>query len=227
MAGNYYEATVQVRGSAGLPGSAELEESRKIAGTVTASCFERGDRLSFIQETKPVKGGIDLVVGSTQQGRAIARAIRERFGGSSQESFKLAGTRDGRNVYRTSILVRLPRLKAGDLIRARGAFLEVRGFEGRRTACRSLRDGSTAYLSEEEAEDAPVLGNRSSAERGVVVAEDRDVLEVLDPVSFRTVSASRPANLGAGVGDEVEFLRFGGDLLILPPREGRGDRVPS
>lgn len=227
MAGNYYEATVQVRGSAGAPGSAELEESRKIAESVTDNCLERGDRLSFIQETKAVKGGVDLVVGSTQQGRAIARAIRERFGGSIQESFKLAGTKDGKSVYRTSILVRLPRLKAGDLIRARGAFLEVRGFEGRRTACRSLRDGSTAYLSEEEAEDAAVVGNRSSAERALVVAEDRDVVEVLDPVSFRTVSASRPASLEAGAGDEVEFLRFGGDLLILPPREGRGDRVPS
>lgn len=224
MAGNYYEATVQLRGTAGPPGPAELDEGRKIAEDVTKSCFERGDRLSFIQETKAVKGGIDLVVGSTQQGRAIARAIHDRFGGSTLESFKLAGTRDGRNVYRTSILVRLPRLKAGDLIRGRGRFLEVRGFEGKRTACRSLRDGATVYLSEEEAEDAPVLGNRSSAERGVVVAEDRDVLEVMDPVSFRIVSASRPANLGAGVGEEVEFLRFGGEILILPPQEGRGHR---
>ena len=136
------------------------------------------------------------MVGSTQQGRAIARAIHERFGGSTLESFKLAGTRDGRNVYRTSILVRLPRLKAGDLIRGRGRFLEVRGFEGKRTACRSLRDGAMVYLSEEEAEDAPVLGNRSSADKGVVVAEDRDVRGVMEPVSFRIAWQPGPASFG-------------------------------
>jgi nonsense-mediated mRNA decay protein 3 len=222
MAGNYYEATVQVRGSAGAPGPEELADGQKIAEAVTETCFLRGDRLSFIQETKDVKGGIDLVVGSTAQGRSIAKAIQERFGGSVQESYKLVGMRDGKNVYRTSILVRLPRLKAGDLIRARGAFLEVRGFEGKRTACTSLKDGATVYLSEDDAEDVVVIGNRSSAERAVVVAGDRDVLEVLDPESYRTVSASRPRILEAKPGDEVEFLRFRGDLILLPPRREGG-----
>ena len=223
MAGNYYEAIVQVRGSSGPPASFELEESRKIAEARTDLCLERGDRHSFIQETKEVKGGIDLVVGSTQQGRSIARAIQDRFGGSSQESYKLVGMRDGKKVYRTSILIRLPRLKASDLIMVRGSFLEVRGFEGRRVATTSLRDGRIIYLSEEESEDVVVAGNRSAAEKGVVVAEDRDVLEVLDPESYRTVSASRPGSLKAGVGEEVEFLRFRGEIILLPP--GRGEKV--
>lgn len=218
MAGNYYEATIQVRGSAGAPGSEELAKSRKIAEGVTETCFLRGDRLSFIQETKDVKGGIDLVVGSTAQGRSIAKAIQERFGGSVQESYKLVGMRDGKNVHRTSILVRLPRLRAGDLIRARGTFLEVRGFDGKRTACRSLRDGATGYLSLEDSEDVIVIGNRSTAERAVVVAEDRDVLEIMDPESYRTVSTSRPRLLEAKPGDEVEFLRFRDEIILLPPK---------
>ena len=222
MAGNYYEAIVQVRGSTGAPSPEELAESQKIAEAVTDTCFLKGDRLSFIQETKEVKGGIDLVVGSTAQGRSIARAIQERFGGSLQESYKLVGMRDGKNVYRTSILARLPRLKAGDLIRARGTYLEVRGFEGKRTACTSLRNGATVYLSPEDSEDAQVIGNRSSAERAVVVAGDRDVLEVLDPESYRTVSAARPGLLEAKPGDEVEFLRFRDDLILLPPRRDGG-----
>ncbi|MDF0590124.1 60S ribosomal export protein NMD3 [Candidatus Methanocrinis natronophilus] len=226
MAGNYYEATVQVRGSAGAPAPEEVEECRNIAERATEAAFERGDRLSFIQETKVVKGGIDLVVGSTQQGRYIARAIHDRFGGTSGESYKLVGVKDGKNVHRTNILVRLPRLKAGDLVWARGTFLEVRRFEGKRTACRSLLDGNRVYLSIEESEDAPVVGNRSSAERCVVVAADRDVLEVLDPVSYRTVSASRPGLLTAGVGDEVEFLRFRGELVLLPPQERIGGVEP-
>lgn len=222
MAGNYYEAIVQVRGSTGAPSPEELAESQKIAEAVTETCFLKGDRLSFIQETKEVKGGIDLVVGSTAQGRSIARSIQERFGGSLQESYKLVGMRDGKNVYRTSILARLPRLKAGDLIRARGTYFEVRGFEGKRTACTSLRNGATVYLSPEDSEDVRVIGNRSSAERAVVVAGDRDVLEVLDPESYRTVSASRPGLLEAKPGDEVEFLRFREDLILLPPKREEG-----
>jgi len=106
MAGNYYEAIVQVRGSKGAPSREELEECRKIAQATTDSCLLRGDRLSFVQEVREVKGGIDLVVGSTAQGRAIAKAIQERFGGSSGESYTLVGMKDGKNVYRTSILVR-------------------------------------------------------------------------------------------------------------------------
>lgn len=97
----------------------------------------------------------------------------------------------------------------------------MRGFEGRRTACRSLRDGSTAYLSEEEAEDAAVVGNRSSAERALVVAEDRDVVEVLDPVSSGPSPHPGPPLSRPGRGMRSSFEAWG-DLLILPPREGGG-----
>lgn len=219
MAGNYYEAIVQVRGSKGAPSKEELKETQKIAEATTDYCLSRGDRLSFVQEVREVKGGIDLVLGSTQQGRAIARAIQDRLGGISGESYRLVGMKDGKNVYRTTILVRLPRLRAGEIVRAKGAFMEVRRFEGKRTFCSSLLDGHTAYLSEEDAEDALVVGDRSSAERGLVVAGDRDVLEFLDPESYRAVSASRPVHLRAGPGDEIEFLRFRGDMVILPPRD--------
>ncbi len=217
MAGNYYEATVQVRSWDKKPAQEELDRCKEIAIIQTKRSLEKGDRLSFIQEMKDVKGGINVVVGSVQQGRSIAKAIQEEFGGNTQESYKLVGRREGKDVYRTTILVRLPKLNAGDVVRSEGVLLEIIGFEGKMTIAVVIEDGKRRSLSEEIAQKAQLLGNRTEAQRSMVVAEDRDVVEILDPESFKTVSLSKPRQMEGVLGQEVDVLRSREGMIIIPP----------
>lgn len=216
MAGNYYEATVQVRSWDKKLAPKELDQCKVIASIQTKKSLEKGDRLSFIQEMKDVKGGVDVVVGSAQQGRTIAKAIQEEFGGNTQESYKLVGRREGKDVYRTTILVRLPKLNAGDVVRSEGVLLEIIGFEGKNTITVVVEDGKRRSLSEEIAQKAQLLGNRTEAQKSMVVAEDRDVVEILDPESFKIVSLSKPRQMEDVLGREVDVLRSREGMIILP-----------
>jgi len=216
MAGNYYEATVQVRGRGSPPSEEELKRSKEIAKVRTQRAMENGDQLSFIQDIKTVKGGIDVIVGSTQQGRLIAKGILDVFGGTIQESYKIVGKRDGKDIHRTNILARLPRFRTGDVVKHEGNLLEVTGFEGKRTIAIVFSDGKRRVLSEEKAEEAKLVGNRKEAKKTVVVAEDRDVAEVLDPESFKTVLVSKPRRLRNLLGQEVTVLRSRDELILLP-----------
>lgn len=217
MAGNYYEATIQIRGSGKPPFDSELEESKIIAQNVTEKNLEKGNQFSFIQDIKVVRGGLDIVLGSTQQGRRIAKALLNRFGGKTQESYKLMGKKDGKNVYRTNILVRFPRFRAGDVVKYKSSVLVAEGFEGKRTIFTSIDSWARVVLSEEDVDQVQILGNRSQSQRSVVVAGDVDVLDILDPDSYQTISISRPRKLVVGPGQDVDVIRLDGHVFVLPP----------
>lgn len=215
IAGKYFEGIVQIRRSGDPPEKADLDEVAEIAVSLAESGYRRGDPLSFIQEIKEVRGGIDIVVGSTQLARHIAKATVQRLGGGLKESAKIAGCRDGREIYRTTILVRLPRLRIGYVVRSIGRIYKVTGFDGRRTQVSSIEDGSISRLSPEEADNAEILGKKDTVERGIVIFVDDNSVEILDPVSYRTVIATKPRHIHVEAGKEIEFLRTDTELILL------------
>jgi nonsense-mediated mRNA decay protein 3 len=216
MAGKYFQSTVQVRGnnirSLIQP---EIEECKKIAQSMADSGYHGGDQLSFIQEMKEVKGGLDIILGSTQLGRRMARAITERFGGKLLETCKLVGKKDSRNVYRSTLLIRFPKLRRGDIVPFRGAIYIVTGFDGKTTQITSLREGKRSSISEENIETVKVLGNKADAIKGMVISKDDDVLEIMDPETYKTVLASRPEGLEVEPGEEVAVVRTVDGFIVL------------
>ncbi len=158
MAGKYFQSTVQLRGNnIRSMSKKEIEECKKVASSMADSGYHGGDQLSFIQEMKEVKGGLDIILGSTQLGRRMARAFQERFGGRLLETCKLVGKKDGRDVYRSTLLVRFPRLKRGDIVSFRGSLSFVSGFDGKTTQITSLQEGRRSSMSEENSETVEIL----------------------------------------------------------------------
>jgi nonsense-mediated mRNA decay protein 3 len=216
IAGKYFQSTVQVRGSSTRDLSPqEKEECKRIAEAAAEAGYHGGDQLSFIQEIKEVRGGVDIVLGSTQLGRHLARAIQEHFGGRILESCKLVGKKDSRDVYRSTLLIRFPRLKRGDIVSYRGNLFEVTGFEGKITRIASLWERRRSSLSDESAEIVPVLGNRADARKAVVVSGDDHVLEILDPETYRTVLAPRPGGLKVESEEEATVLKTVDGFIVL------------
>jgi len=216
MAGKYFQSTVQVRGNRARDLTQhEIEQCKSIARSMADAGYRNGDQLSFIREMREVKGGLDIVLGSTQLGRHMARAIYERFGGRLLESCKLVGKKDGRDVYRSTLLVRLPRLKRGDIVSFRGSFFEVTGFDGKMASITSLREGRRSSLSEEVAQAVEILGNRADAKKAIVILADDDAMEILDPDTFKTTLASNPKGLSVRPGEEVSVVRTVNGFIAL------------
>jgi nonsense-mediated mRNA decay protein 3 len=216
MAGKYFESTVQVRGNKTRDMTQnEIDLCKSIARSMADAGYRGGDQLSFIQNMKEVKGGLDIILGSTQLGRHMARAIYERFGGKFLETCKLVGKKNNRDVFRSTLLIRFPRLKKGDFVTFRGSIFEVTGYDAKMTSITSLWEGRKSSLSEENAEVVEILGNRADAIKATVVAADADVLEILDPETFKTGLAPRPKDLTVGPGAEVTVVRTVDGFIVL------------
>jgi len=216
MAGKYFQSTVQLRGNAVRSMTTrEIDESKKMARDMAESSYHGGDQLSFIQEMKEVKGGLDIILGSTQLGRRMARAFVERFGGKLLETAKLVGKKDSRDVYRSTLLVRFPRLKRGDIVSFRGSLSSVAGFDGKTTLISSLREGRRSSMSEENSEIVEILGNTADALAATVISVDDDVLEIMDPETYRAALAARPKDMKIGPGEEVKVVRTADGFIVL------------
>jgi len=216
MAGKYFQSTVQLRGNTVRSMTPrEIEEGKKTAQDMADSGYHGGDHLSFIQEMKEVKGGLDIILGSTQLGRRMARAFVERFGGRLLETAKLVGKKDSRNVYRSTLLIRFPRLKRGDIVSFRGSFFSVAGFDGKATLISSLRERRRSSMNEEDSETVAILGNTADALAATVISKDDDVLEIMDPETYRTAFAARPRDLQVEPGEEVKVVRTADGFIVL------------
>ncbi|MFA6373815.1 MAG: 60S ribosomal export protein NMD3 [Methanothrix sp.] len=216
MAGKYFQSTVQLRGNAVRSMTErEIEECKKTAQDMADSGYHGGDHLSFIQEMKEVKGGLDIILGSTQLGRRMARAFVERFGGKLLETAKLVGKKDSRNVYRSTLLIRFPRLKRGDIVSFRGSLFSVAGFDGKATLISSLREGRRSSMNEENSETVAILGNKADALAATVISKDDDVLEIMDPETYRAAFAARPRDLQVEPGEEVKVVRTADGFIVL------------
>ncbi len=138
--GGYFEAILQVRAQ-----ERELtkEEREEIAKLVQEKVDEimRKDRMGFIQETVELEEGIDFYMGSKGSARKLAQAIRDKYGGEISEAYELVGVdrQTSKEVYRTSVSVRLPKFRKGDIVGdKRGNVYRVEEVNGKGMGLRNL-----------------------------------------------------------------------------------------
>ena len=116
-AGNYFEATVQLRSSGRRLEEGELNRLRATLDDVIASMPE--DPMFFITKEGPVQGGYDVVLGSKGLARSWGRHLTSTFGGQSIETNSTVGRKDGVDVTRLTLLYRKPGYDLGDVVRWR------------------------------------------------------------------------------------------------------------
>lgn len=204
LSGGYYESTIQVRATDRKPDDYERERAEKIAYDIEESVQEAGERLSFITRIDNTRDGTDIVVSSHSIGDAISRQIVTEMGGKITRHPKLVGERDGRKLYRITVLLRLPRFRKGDVIAHKKRYYEVRSTESGILRVFDLSEGISNVLQEGEYR---LIGNVREAETADVTYIDNDIAGILDPVSYEIQDVKAQAWLRLSAHEKVRFLR--------------------
>lgn len=213
IAGGYYEAIVQIRALGRLPTKKEVERSLKLADDIMVRAEKSGDRLAFVSDIMDLPEGTDIYVGSTACGRQMSRAIVDDMGGTIIESPKLVGAKEGKGIYRVTFAVRLPSIVQGDIVKMHNSLVLVEKV-GRRISGTDLGSGySTSIPAEEEPEK---VATSSEAMSTVLVSEDGNSVQILDPVSYVPITIKKPAFLNKKPGDDVRVIKTANGVFLLP-----------
>ena len=213
ISGSYYEGIIQVRAEGRTPGTYEIQTAAAIAQQVEDTLQSGGERLSFLSEISQTRDGLDIVIGSQHIGALISQRIVAELGGRYTTHPKLIGEKNGRQLFRITYSVRLPRFQKYDVVKAKNRYYEVDGVESRYLRTTDLIDGSARPLREDDVER--IIGNSRNAESALIVFADGKTMGIMDPVTCRTVEFRQMKWLPAEAGQYLRLLRDGDNLIIV------------
>jgi nonsense-mediated mRNA decay protein 3 len=212
--GSYYEAIVQLRAKRREPTEEEIEEALSLAENIVESSS------SFITKVDHVKGGVDIYLGRTSDGRALAAMLSNRTGGRTGETKSQAGRKDGKDIFRTTFLVRLPQFGRGDFVVIDGAIWEIRSFTKNKANLEEVSSGRRNALPMKDLERLPILIRGDVLMDAVLVSISEKDVQVLDPESYRTVDLKRHPGMD-DTAKEVKVVKYDGDLFLYSLIEQR------
>jgi len=213
ISGSYYEGIVQVRAEGRTPSTFELQTAASVAQQIEDTLQAGGERLSFISEMNEIHDGIDIIIGSQHIGLLISQAIIAQLGGRYTTHPKLVGEKNGRQLFRVTYSVRLPRFQKNDVFRIKNRYYEVQRVESSHIQAIDLKDGNTKSVREDDVDK--IIGNSRNAEQGLIVFADGKNMGILDPVSSRTREYPRPKWLEVQAGEHIRLLRDGDQMIFV------------
>jgi nonsense-mediated mRNA decay protein 3 len=213
ISGSYYEGIVQVRAEGRIPSTFEIQTAASIAQQIEDTLQAGGERLSFISDMNPIHDGIDITIGSQHIGLLISKGIIAQLGGRYTTHPKLVGEKNGRQLFRVTYSVRLPRFQKNDVFRIRNRHYEVLRVESHHIQTIDLKDGKTKSIREDDVEK--IIGNSRNAEQGLIVFADGKNMGILDPASSLTREYPQPKWLEVQAGEHIRLLRDGDQMVFV------------
>jgi nonsense-mediated mRNA decay protein 3 len=184
-----------------------------IAQEVEDSLQAGGERLSFISDVAPNRDGVDITIGSQHIGQLISQRIVTQLGGRYTTHPKLVGEKNGRQLYRITYSVRLPRFQRFDVVKVKTRYLEVERVESRYIRALDLTDGIQKSVRETDVER--IIGNARLPETALVAFADGNTIGVMDPRTQKTREYRSPPWMEVRAGDQVSVLHDGDELVIV------------
>lgn len=210
MFGGYYAAIIQLRATDRAITDGETRRAHRIIGDELDRQRAAGNRESFLTKSGPVPGGFDYYLGDIEGTRGVARLLAEKLGGTYEEHAKLSGRKEGEDIYRVTFLVRVRLFAPGDFGVVGDEPVQFQSASRGRAFVVRLTDRGTNKVDEA---DLKRLGGPEILQEAVVVSHDAGHVQLLDPVSYRTVDVPRPPDFE--VGETAWVLRHE-ERLYLP-----------
>lgn len=208
--GNYYEAIIQFRANGRDLTKIEVRKAREI---VYNNISILKDREAFISKERKVRGGIDFYISTTSTANILVNYLLKEFGGKHSKSPKLVGRKDGREVYRITYLVRIPKYCIGDFISFEKEIYRICKINRKNIITKDMK-GEKFIFKPKNFENSKVLGNEEILKDALVISQSDKEVQILDPDSYKTVDVLKPKAIDFKVGETVKILKFKDDVFI-------------
>lgn len=208
----YYEAIIQIRG---YESNKIREKDVREASIIIADYFskERNEK-EFITKQEAVRGGVDFYLSSTVAARAVAAILRDRFNTRTYETSKIAGRKDGIDIYRTTILIRIPKYKEWEFAVIDEKVSRILEVQKSKVRLLELSTRDTFVVDTESISNAEVLGGEDLISDAIVVSAGDKWLKVLEPTTHAEVEIKKPKGFEVR-GETVKVIRYKDNLYVV------------
>lgn len=210
-AGNYFEATVQLRSTGRRLAEDEFTSLRATLDKVIEELAD--DPMFFITSEGAVTGGYDVVLGSKGLARTWGRHLVTNYGGHVAESNSTVGRKDGIDVTRLTLLYRKPGYDLGDVLRWRDRMWRPASWSKDGAIMSRIDRQERTGASWRDLESANVVAQMKDQINVELITEDSSVGEFLDPNSWTMAAVRLPWDHTAK--NPLRLARIDGEWLAL------------
>jgi nonsense-mediated mRNA decay protein 3 len=217
LQGNYFESTLQIRGRGRKLTDDEVDAILGRVADIVGKAQEENREIFISKVSREAggAGGADVNLSTNAIGKVISRDLADQYGAEVKETAKLAGNQEGHDVFRVTYLVRLPAYRFGDVIRAGGKLYQVGPMRTTNVKLHELRTGESFTGNHSDLLEAKVVAKKEELMDAVVLTETERELQVLHPLTMRSVDLRRPMKMEVK-GETVKVLVTDDEVLLLP-----------
>lgn len=212
--GGYFEAIIQVRAAEDRVLEVEGDRVMDRIQKALDSYREEQRTGAWSSKNEKVRGGWDLYMGSQEVARLVARQTAEKYGAEYAESSKLVGRRDGNDLMRFTLLIRLPPYLPGDFILLDGRPFKVLRHDGKRLIVWDLERKERTVREPKRAKQLKVIGRAQDEKDAVVVSFHDKTLQILDPTSYKTLDVAVEDDFAGR--ETVRVFRYDETVFVVP-----------
>ncbi len=210
-AGNYFEATVQVRSAGRRLSNDEFKILRASLDTVIENLSD--DPMFFITSEGAVTGGYDVVLGSKGLARSWGRHMVTHYGGHLSESNSTVGRKDGVDVTRLTLLYRKPGYDLGDVVKWKDNYWRPASWSKDGAIMERVDRRERTGATWRDLENSNVVCQMNDFVRVELITEDSSVGEFLDPQNWQMTSIRLPWDYSGD--NKLLIAKIDGDWIAL------------
>jgi nonsense-mediated mRNA decay protein 3 len=143
----------------------------------------------------------------------IVQGITAQLGGRYTTHPKLVGEKNGRQLFRITYLVRLPRYQRHDVVKLGRTYAEIEQADSHRVRVFDLTEGRNRAVKEEEI--VRMVGNARNAGPALVAYVSHGMLGLLDPATGATIEVPERPWQAVNAGENVQVLRDGDTFIVM------------
>ncbi|MBT4060309.1 MAG: hypothetical protein HOE69_08430 [Euryarchaeota archaeon] len=216
-AGNYFEATVQLRSSGRRLGEDEVKAVRTTFDNYIDSIDP--DPLFFINNEGDVPGGYDMVLGSKALARGWTKHLLRKFGGTSKETNSIVGRKDGEDLTRLTISYRKPAFDIGDVIRRKDRYWLIYSWQKEGAVITAVDRQERTGLTWRDLEKTTVVSRYVEQIDVELLNRDSSAAEFMDTNDWKVKTVSLPYD-DDGIQSSIRIGFIGDEWVALPAITG-------
>lgn len=218
--GGYYEGILQIRATDRKLSEEELSLIDDQITHFVSSERMKGNRALFISDVAEEHGGLDYYLSERGMAYGFAKKLKSRFGGELKQSSSLVGMKEGREVTRVTVVLRLPSYQVGDFIGFQKHFYQVKQISGSKVLLVKLATWKEETFLEKDLEKIIVYPYDTYFQSMIVVSQSPTELQVMHPESYATYDLKKPKPLDIQ-SETISVVRLHEILFLVPEKKER------
>lgn len=215
--GGYYEAILQIRADNRKLTKKEDQNITEIIENTIQSEHAKGNRKLFITDFAEEHGGLDFYLSERGSAYTLAKKIQSTFGGELKQSSSTVGMKEGREITRVTILLRLPEYQTGDFLKIKKKYYQIQRLTGQKIYLIGLSDWEEKSVENRDLKNFYVYNAKDYCKQMILVSQTSKSVQLMDKKNYSISEVNKPKDITFQNNDVDVF--FKDDSIFLIPKK--------